>query len=174
MKIITKISEWYWDNIGYKIREVAIGIKNIFRWIPVIYKDRDWDQSYIFNILKFKLTKHADCLEKRKFYVGVEYDVSRMRLCINLIDKINEEYYSQKLYYKHCEKWGKTIFNFTPSEKEGLNNLDITHEKVITPEDKEQERKESSEMYQKGQEMEAKAQRLLFELLDMHIQRWWD
>ena len=30
-------------------------IKNIIRWIPVLWNDRDWDYHYTFEILKTKL-----------------------------------------------------------------------------------------------------------------------
>ena len=30
-------------------------IKNIIRWIPVLWKDRDWDDWYIYKILQKKI-----------------------------------------------------------------------------------------------------------------------
>jgi hypothetical protein len=31
------------------------GIKSLIEWLPVIWKDRHWDDTYVFEILKHKI-----------------------------------------------------------------------------------------------------------------------
>lgn len=47
-------------NILYNVKRFISNIKNVIRWLPVIWKDRDWDDYYIFEVLKFKLKNQAE------------------------------------------------------------------------------------------------------------------
>ncbi len=68
-------------------------IKNLIRWFPVIYKDRDWDHWFIYQILKTKLKYQSEHLRKCGNHVSADYDADRIDLCIRLIEKVqNEEY----------------------------------------------------------------------------------
>lgn len=40
-----------------KIKRFKIGIKNLFQWFSIIYRDRDFDQFYLLNLEYFKLKK---------------------------------------------------------------------------------------------------------------------
>jgi hypothetical protein len=68
-------------------------IKNIIRWIPVLWKDRDWDYWHIFEILKVKLKFQSEYFRKHGYHESSERDAEKMELCIKLIDKIQNEYY---------------------------------------------------------------------------------
>ena len=39
------------------LREFITGIKNLWAWFPIIWKDRDWDGWFIYQIIEFKLTR---------------------------------------------------------------------------------------------------------------------
>jgi hypothetical protein len=90
-------NEWYWKlyrwflwDVKHVHKTVWTGIKNLWRWFPIIWKDRDWDYYYIFQVLKFKLEKQAKHLGGR--------DAELMMTCVRLINKLqNEEYYEE--YY---------------------------------------------------------------------------
>ena len=71
-------NEWYWKlyrwfkwEFKYLHRDIAKGIKNLWKWFPVIWKDRDWDNYFIFEALKFKLKNTANYLVKHDRYKGV-------------------------------------------------------------------------------------------------------
>ena len=49
---------WKYE-IKYYPKQFILGIKNICKWFPVIWKDRDWDDSFLFEIIKFKISKMA-------------------------------------------------------------------------------------------------------------------
>ena len=90
-------NEWYWKLYRWFLwdakhvhKTIWIGIKNLWKWFPIIWKDRDWDYYYIFQVLKFKLEKQAKHLGGR--------DAELMMTCVRLINKLqNEEYYEE--YY---------------------------------------------------------------------------
>ena len=42
-------------NLRRKIRRVLDGLNNLFVWTPTIYRDRNWDYVFIYEILQKKL-----------------------------------------------------------------------------------------------------------------------
>jgi hypothetical protein len=68
-------------------------IKNIIRWIPVLWKDGDWDYYYTFEILKTKLQFQSRYFREYGYHESSERDAEKMELCIRLIDKVQNEYY---------------------------------------------------------------------------------
>ena len=41
--------------LGQKIRYFINSVKNLIKWFPIIWNDRDWDSVYIEEMLLFKL-----------------------------------------------------------------------------------------------------------------------
>jgi hypothetical protein len=88
-------NEWYWKlyrwirwELPYQHKYIKYGVKNLYNWFWIIWKDRDWDHYYIFQVLKFKLEKQAKHLGGR--------DAELMITCVRLINKLqNEEYYDE-------------------------------------------------------------------------------
>jgi len=98
-------NQWYWRlyrwfkwDAKHFHRDVAYGFKNLWKWFPIIWKDRDWDDHFIFEVLKFKIKNTADLFEKNQRFVGWENEVRYMRICQSLIDKIQNEYYKMEHY----------------------------------------------------------------------------
>jgi DNA gyrase/topoisomerase IV subunit A len=85
----------------YRIKKFFSRIYNLYRWLPIIWKDQDWDHHYIFEILKHKLTFMSDTIRKRDNHTLAKYDADRMMLCVKLIDKVqNEEYLMELINYE--------------------------------------------------------------------------
>ncbi len=77
----------------YKIKQFFKRIYNLYRWLPIIWKDQDWDDHYIWEILKFKLKNQAKYIGHHNRHVSAKRDAEIMMLCIRLIDKVQSEYY---------------------------------------------------------------------------------
>jgi len=87
------------------------GVSNLFKWFPVIWKDRNWDDIYIFEILKHKLILQREYLVSKNRHEGIETINRDITICLNLIERIQEEYYVLEIYDYHTADWRK---NFTP------------------------------------------------------------
>ena len=72
-------------------------IKNIIRWTPVLWNDKDWDYYDIFEVLKTKLKFQSEYFRKHGYHESSEYDAQRMKLCIRLIDKVQNESYINEI-----------------------------------------------------------------------------
>jgi hypothetical protein len=87
------------------------GVSNLFKWLPVIWKDRNWDDIYIFEILKHKLILQREYLVSENRHEGVETINRDITICLNLIERVQEEYYVLEIYDYHTADWRR---NFTP------------------------------------------------------------
>ena len=97
-------NEWYWRlyrwikwELPYQHKYIKYGVKNLYKWFWVIWKDRDWDHHYIFQVLKFKLEKQANHLAENGFHNNAQRDAELMMTCVQLIDKLQNEYYYDEL-----------------------------------------------------------------------------
>jgi len=180
---------WYKlrNKLGiYKIINLIDSIKNIIRWFPIIWKDRDFDHSYIYYILKFKLNNQANFIEK--IYKKSNRDVEILRLCVNLIDKLENDFYSTEYYDYHT-----TDIDF----KEYELNIEITSERFDDYFDKYKAKYKKILLNPKLQEYKLeystsetnikermamniaiynqnKAKQLLFRLMEENIDGWWE
>jgi hypothetical protein len=175
----------------YGIRTFISQIKNLIRWFPIIWNDRDWDHHYIFDILKTKLQHQAEYIGKKDRHTRAKYDAERMMLCVRLIEKIQQEYYSLE-YTDYSE----TKFNWIKSKTHpNLYELDIqmiseryddyfNKHKVATRIVKNNKKYQIWELtpdkykdrlaMNVAQYNELRAQSLLFKILDKNIQSWWE
>ena len=97
-------NEWYWRlyrwfrwEFKYQHKYIKYGVKNLYKWFWIIWKDRDWDHYYIFEVLKFKLEKQANHLAENGFHNNAQRDAELMMTCVRLIDKLQNEYYYDEL-----------------------------------------------------------------------------
>ena len=109
----------WWEHDGkYYHKYFKQGVKNIWYWFPIIWKDRDWDGHYIFEILQHKLVAQANYIGKRDFHTRAQQDARRMRLCVKLIKKIQEDDYQIEYMDYHKDRiW------FTPVKDNSGNSL---------------------------------------------------
>ena len=116
--MIEKIKELYWSKIGYKVKGFFTSVGNLIKWFPVIWKDRDWDDHYIFEVFKFKLEKQAKYIKEKGFHTNSDLDAKRMMLCVKLMEKIQEDFYTME-YMDYEDK----DFFFVPTG-EGIEDGD--------------------------------------------------
>lgn len=169
-----KIEDW-WDHfLGYKIKDFITSSKNIIRWFPIIWKDRDWDDSYIFEVLKQKIKFTSEYNKKRKTYIGVEREIQLMDVCVKLIDRIQNEYYEEIGYDKLEQKYGAyKEWKFEPlTDRPGLTELIIEREYEHLYSEEEQN-KDYKEIMDIAYDKHRKARKLLFRILEEKIEHWW-
>lgn len=81
----------------WRIRRIIRRTKNLFRWLPIIWQDEQWDYYHIFEILKYKLIFTAEHTRKYGYHTLSDYDADKMMLCVRLIEKIQNEAYMEEL-----------------------------------------------------------------------------
>jgi hypothetical protein len=194
MKMLFKSPRLWWKFEGrYYHKDIYNGVKNLIKWFPIIWRDRDWDQSYIYTILQKKLELHAEGIAKRDILVSSQRDAEMMRTSARLIEKIKNDYYdSEYTDYSEDKYWFETI-----PDRPGLSTMEhelisenfddyfkkypLIYKRVLNGEGM-FPIKEISEVgeYKKtiakniAHINQDRARKLLFNILESQIEGWWD
>jgi len=97
-----------------KIISIKTGLLNFWRWRKVIYKDRDFDHWYIYEILKTKLEFQAKHLHKHGITESAGVYAKQIFECIDLLKKVQTEYYIDEAITGLIDKqWTDEMFNNT-------------------------------------------------------------
>jgi hypothetical protein len=186
-------NQWYWKLYRWFLwdakhihRDIAQGFKNLWRWFPIVWKDRDWDDHFIFEALKFKLKNTANYFEEKQRFVGWEDEVKYIRICEKLIKRIQDDYYqTEYMDYVNMEFDLIPISNTDRFEYKSTvteNNLN----KYFALYPKTKKKVLSSDRYKTyvptdtgialamGVERHLKARKLLFKIMERRIEAWWD
>lgn len=163
----------------YNIKQFFKKCHNVWRWLPVIWKDRDWDHGYIHDILIKKLEHQRDFFLSDKPYVARAKETAEQ--IQTAIDKLNKskdvwDYYENPFMDGLDEKWGKGVMRFEPAEElcKGCSEMHIDHENVRTAEDNAQYSKEFKEGMLAAHKQYKKDKREAYKYLADHIDYWWD
>jgi len=151
-----------------------LGIKNLFKWIPVIWGDRDWDQYFLLEILRFKISNMEQFFRKLGHHVEANKDANNMSMCVEALHRIIEEDYNKEGFKEHNKKWGKSSWRTIDSDKKGFKELLIERPNVKTKEDEEQERKDFRYCLKEEERLTKQDIDYLFDMLKKHIREWWD
>lgn len=177
----------FWDDICFWVRDFKLGIKNLIVWFPIIWKDRDWDDHYIFEIIKFKLSNQSDYISKRNFHTNAKRDAQIMKTCVRLIEKIQTEHYNTE-YLDYIESEIKFVpskirpGSYEMNEKviwedfsSFINKYPNVHRRIL--------KMKNTKFPVRNPETIAmnicdynhnRARKILFSLLERNIERWWD
>src|SRR3990172_2873091 len=50
-----RVRHWYNDQDLFHPTRIVRKVKNIVRWIPILWNDADWDYGHLYDIMEFKI-----------------------------------------------------------------------------------------------------------------------
>ena len=181
----------WWDHEGkYYPKMFKTGVKNIIYWFPIIWKDRNWDSHYIFEVMKHKIKAQSKYIGTRDWHTRAQRDAEIMMTCVRLMKLVQDEFYSSEYSDYHKTKhW----FEDVPG-KEGLSSWEsrlleenfndyfkkypLIHKRVLAGEGpfNRKGRKKDKQIIAMniGHINHDRARKLLFKLMEQNIERWWD
>jgi hypothetical protein len=159
----------------------AEGVYNIIRWMPTIYKDKDWDDFYITRLLQVKIEHQREYLVKHNRHERISEDNFWMTVILNLIERENGEYYTMEKY-EYVEMHDEILADGYKSEhvQDYINKYPGTYRKVIklidvgSPLARVYDIDKHYIAMQMGIQRQEKCRRLLFRILKDKSQQWWD
>ena len=186
----------WWSNDGkYLHKTIWTGLKNLWYWFPIIWKDRNWDSHYIFDIMMHKLKAQSKYIGDRDWHTSAKRDAEIMMTCVRLMKLVQDEFYSSEyMDYHKTKHWfepvsGKEGYSSWESRQLSENFDDFfkkhpsAYKKVladkklqifaIEPKEGETEAKQRIAM-NIGHYNHNRARKLLFKLMEENIERWWD
>ena len=166
------------NNITYPVRRFFRKVKNVFRWLPTIWKDEDYDYNFINEILIKKLEHTRDFfLSDRTHIAEAEKVAAEIQEAIDRLHMTRDswEFYEEPAHDAIEKKWGKSKFNFIPTnDGTGSSYMEVEHENVKTDEDKEQYSKEFREVMKQARKDYMKDKKEAYKFIAKHIDNWWD
>lgn len=81
-------------------------IKRLYAWIPILWKDEDWDSAYLYEIMAFKISRLRKDMEESARHLGYEKDVHNMKIAENLLQRqgLSDFYYdNDEKNRQYCE-----------------------------------------------------------------------
>jgi hypothetical protein len=187
-RLLFKIEYWIKHEFRYYPKYFVKGVKNLWRWFPLIWKDRDWDDYYIWVLLEKKLKNQANYTLTRGKHLNANRDAERMMTCVKLMERIREEYYHMEYMDYH-----KSEYHFDPVPdrddvkqlriEELSENFDVYFKKYpriyskvfseFSLAEKRRTDKRKIALYM-SRENHNRARKVLFKLMEQHIESWWD
>lgn len=153
-------------------------IKNLFKWIPVIWNQFDFDYYYSIEVFKFQLQKQAQFLESNKAYtVEAKHNAKRIRTVLKLMDKVYNEEYACEYQDKLKKLYGDNVLDFKFIEVDSKNNgnkiYSIQHEYETWVNCDEIEKTKDT-LFKISKEKQERAHKLLWSMIEKDIRKWWD
>lgn len=168
----------------YFIKRKIWQIKNVLRWLPIIWKQYDFDYSYSVEVFKFQLQKQAEFLESEKVKTLCAKDrAKRIHTVIKLMDKVYNDEYSIDYVEILKEMYGKDVLNISFIETDSTTFNDFTNstEKLYTMkyeyenwDNAEEISQIHDELLHMSKEKQKRAHRILWSMIEKDIQTWWD
>jgi len=156
------------------IYDIPQGVRNIIRWFPIIWGDRDWDSHFIFRLLQKKLSNVENHMRYYAWGLSSEKDADKIRVCVLLLDRIIKNNYEEMVFKHHDKKWGELEISYGKTDKTGYSTLDFNRINAKTIEEKEKEMGESIRLYEHRDMLLKQDVQYLFKLMNKHILGWWD
>jgi len=143
------------------------GIKNLWKWFPVIWNDRDWDQCYLYKFLHFKLQNMEDLHRNYGHSLDNRKIADKIKVCKLLLDRLIKDEYYENAFKNHDKKWGELELDWN-------SNCLIKRPYAITEKEKEKELKEFNRLCQHELYLRRQDINYLFKLMAKHVEGWWD
>jgi len=83
------------------------GLRSLWHWLPIIWRDRDWDWHFLLAILRHKLRRSSRYFDSDETMAEDGPAISRqMQLCIRLADRIIAESYWKIADGRYAHRFG--------------------------------------------------------------------
>jgi hypothetical protein len=188
INIFEKISLWWEFDGRYYHKDFIQGVKNLWKWFPVIWKNRDWDHTFIYELIKVKLEFQAEYIGGKNRHTRAKRDAEIMKLTSRLIQRCQDDHYDMEyMDYNESEFNWLDVF-----DRPDLKELDI----IETSETYSEYFAKYPNMLRRVIRMESpvfeldgsrkaiamniayynneRCHELLFKLMERNIRRWWD
>ena len=73
----------------YNLRKFGRFILRLFKWIPILWRQEDWDFEYIYDLLEIKMKDLRECLKKDSLHVNSDRHVREISVCLGYMDRFH-------------------------------------------------------------------------------------
>ena len=163
------------EKVFHRIHHFFCKIQRVLRYLPVIWKDEDWDFTYFLNVILVKLRQMEEYEKKYSIAMGTQVNVANIHKVSDTINKylnFDEVWDAQNNYVSIENKLG--LKRKTEEDKE-TGFLTITYVYRDTEEPiKEEDEKKIRDFYMQYAKEEEKTWKQIWSLISKHSRQWGD
>ena len=144
-----------------KIKTIIRGIKNLWFWVPIIWHDRQYDESFLFRILGAKLKLMENYFDSEHIVIADAKSVaSTLRTCRILCERLcDQEYLIMLDLVHHADNFEDFIYKLNAGQETiTCKTIGYIDERWLDYED-----------HMKKQDI-----KLLCKLIKKHAFEWWE
>jgi len=138
--MISRIKSIYFSIRGFYYRNLTpstlyyrtkYGILNLIIWFPIIWRDRNWDHSYMFEMLEYKLSLMEKLFRKYGHSVNSEKDAHYIMICKNLCKRLADDEYTNpyeernRLHHEWFSRKFEEAMNKEPNKIDDTNRMSL-------------------------------------------------
>lgn len=154
-----------------RFRSFGYSIQSLIRWFPMIWKDRDWDQYYLKNILIFKLKNMSKFYHQGKnvYSIGSDKVAAEIDEVVNLLERIQKDEYELEI---------DPNFNDWITEDRPVSIEKVVDNQICRvfnyPNFSEEELTYRRQVYELARDLKEKERSVAYGLIAKNIEKWWD
>lgn len=157
------------------IRRFIERIRHVFHWLPIIWRDHDFDHAYLYDILIFKLENMQKFFASEYAWTSdAEKHALELFVAVEMLKKLRVNYFEEETMEEHDEKWGNLFAWHEDIPGKDFSILHLERPLAVTQEEKELEREEFRARILNAQEVHEKLRSKAFKFIADHIETWWD
>lgn len=159
MKILFEINRDVVGDFIYRKIQVPIyffkeSMGSLIFWLPIIWKDRDWDYIYLLILMEAKMRKMKNFFVENGQLAHSKKELKKMEIAASLLKRIRESKYSDDLINKYIKKYN---FNISRVGRKISEEEKVCIKKIMEYEE-----------YMLRQDLE------YFGNVFKNVRRWWD
>jgi hypothetical protein len=162
MSLKRRLKAFWWG-----IRNFPRNVAHVIRWLPILWRDRDWDWTYLMRIYEFKLRNMSKCFKKYGHHVNSDRDAKQVLIAAELCKRLYKDEYADWMWDEIHQLEGEFVFEPTGH---GTSRLTHPYSKIS----KEEAFRRGNIAMKHEQMMRKQDIDLLFKLHRKYLHCWWD
>jgi hypothetical protein len=163
-----------------KIRRFFNNIKMIIDWIPILWGNWDWDWTFLFEVLIFKLNRMEKYFSESDIAEDNEKIAKQIKEVTGLLKRLKEDDYwdeiAKELHF--CEKYGNLKLRLLPIEDSDNSLCEFYYEKdgvELSKETKEEaDELRHGYMFKEAKKRKTQEAKKAFGTIAKFYQNWWE
>lgn len=149
-------------------------IKQLYAYLPIIWRDNDFDYSALLNLMEFKLSRMSKHMIEHNIVVDAPKISKELRVAAELCKRINNDNYYELPLAKLAEQYGELEWGSEPTENTRSQRMILDRPKARegTPEYDVVKKKERV-IFERAKEQRDNDKKYLFHLMEKRMDSWW-
>ena len=177
------IRRWFLYELKYYPKYFREGVSNLWKWFPIIWKNRDWDSHFIYEVLKFQIGNTAKYIGGHNRHTTAKRDAEIMILTTKLIQRCQDEFYDVEYMDYHESTYDWIDLKDRPNLKElEINEISNTYQEYFNKypriykliKNQYPDKPEGFIAMRMGDYNQNRCHKLSFKIIENNIQKWWD